>query len=453
MVLFAVAAATVAAAPTQLALKFKKGETCERVIQLKGKGSVGTEGQQIPLNMTMTMRMASQVVDVKPDGAITMESVLKEFKMGGVPGMPGEMDLSQMLGLDNKPVRLTLDQKGKVINTEGFEQLSSSGMPGGMMDSPEMLADYPFFTDKPVDIGDTWQDQSEKALPGSPTKAKRIRDYVLRAVREVDGLRVAVIGVTDKTTVGDTTINTKLPMGGDAEMTQHINSMDVETDGEMLLDIVTGRVLGEQARMKINQDVSISAGGPGQQARVKTRMDMDATTVCNYGDQKIPDLSALYTKRETPADRKAKAEEPTTSPAPIPVSARLDRVKADMKALANALEMFFIDNNKYPLPLEGRTIDKTGIKIGEGVSAKTIRLDAPVAYVSEFPRDPFNPDGGSYRYFSDGNSYVLVSDGPNQKPDYDEKQYKGERLAELKEFICDPTQGEATSGDIIQVGP
>jgi hypothetical protein len=443
---------TVVAAPTRLGLKFKKGETCEQVFQIKAKGSVEAAGQKMPLDMSIRMGMASEVLDVKPDGAVAAAWIFKEFKMSGAPGMPGEMDLSQMLGLSDKPIHLTFDQKGRVLNAEGLDQLSSTGMPGNMMNSPSGF-DYPYLPDSPVDIGETWQDQGDTSLPGSSTKSQRMRDYVLRGLREADGLQVAVIGVKETSTVKDATTTTKAQMGMNAEVTTHINSMTMEQEGEMLLDIGQGRLLGAQISMKLDQDASLSVGGQGQSFPMKTQMDMRITQVCNYGDKETPDLSALYTKQETPVDKKAKAEAPGTSPQPASVASRLAQVEKDMRTLARALEMFSIDNNSYPLTLDGRTIDKTGIKTGDGESGRILRLTAPVAYISQIPADPFDPQGNSYRYWSDGKSYVLVSNGPDQKPDYDERLYKGQRLIELKDSAFDPAQGDESPGDIIQVGP
>lgn len=308
LVLFLVTALAVTAAPTKLELKFTKGETCEQVVRIESKGTVGPEGQQMPLNMTMTMRMASEVLDVKPDGMVMMKTVFKEFKISGMLGMP-EMDVGQMFGLNDKVINLTLDRKGKVVEMEGMDELAGGGMPGGMSSDPGQF-DFPYFPDEPVDIGGTWQDEGETGLPGSPVKGKRSRNYVLRDIKEADGMTVAVIGVKEKTAIEDATMTTKAPMGGNVEITQHINSMTIEQEGEMLLDIAKGCVLGAQVLMKLNQDVSISTGVQGQEfpGSIKTQMDMDTTVVYNYGDKKTPDLSGLYTKRETPAEETGSTE-------------------------------------------------------------------------------------------------------------------------------------------------
>jgi hypothetical protein len=186
---------------------------------------------------------------------------------------------------------------------------------------------------------------------------------------------------------------------------------------------------------------------------IETKMDMDSTATFTYDGKEGPDLSALYTQKKKPAGKTVEAEAASASTEQASVGDQLSRVKTDMDDLVNALEMFFIDNNTYPLPLESRTIDQAGIKQGEGANARVIRLTAPVTYIEKIPTDPFNPDGKAYRYWSDGKTFVLVSDGPNRKPDYDESGYKGEALGDLTQFVFDPAQGEESQGDIVRIGP
>ncbi|MEW6236713.1 MAG: redoxin domain-containing protein [Candidatus Omnitrophota bacterium] len=126
-----------------------------------------------------------------------------------------------------------------------------------------------------------------------------------------------------------------------------------------------------------------------------------------------------------------------------------EAVKMDMRLLSNSLEAFFIDNNSYPVPLrDKRTVDEAGLQISEG--GRILFLTEPVTYLPEIPKDPFDPEGKPYRYFSNGKFYVLVSNGPDGKPDFDERTYMGAPLPDLNKFIYDPATGK---GDIIRVGP
>jgi len=147
------------------------------------------------------------------------------------------------------------------------------------------------------------------------------------------------------------------------------------------------------------------------------------------------------------------AEKQSVKAIPRKGMSQVASVKADMRALRNALEMFFIDNDKYPVPLEGRTLDQAGLKVGEESQARILRLTGPVKYVDILPADPFDPEGKPFRYFSDGKFYILVSNGPDGDIDFDERTFKGGKIDTLREFIFDPDAGETSSGDIIVVGP
>ncbi len=68
--------------------------------------------------------------------------------------------------------------------------------------------------------------------------------------------------------------------------------------------------------------------------------------------------------------------------------AKIGRVKSDMKAVANALEMYMLDNGSYC----GDAVDVFGVLKNMGWS----NLTTPVAYISTPPADPFQEaPGGS----------------------------------------------------------
>lgn len=169
----------------------------------------------------------------------------------------------------------------------------------------------------------------------------------------------------------------------------------------------------------------------------------------------LPDLDkTLKSELQALVEGKSLAAgKPVPQPAERGGMSQVARVKADMRALRSALESFFIDNNQYPLPLEGRTLDQAGLKVGEGSQARILRLTGPVAYVNKLSADPFDPDGKPYRYFSNGKFYVLVSNGPDGDVDFDERAFKAEMISELEKFQYNSDQGETSSGDIIVVGP
>ena len=161
--------------------------------------------------------------------------------------------------------------------------------------------------------------------------------------------------------------------------------------------------------------------------------------------------------RDSAAIPKAAAADRKTTSTRSTRTMEIARAEAEMRILSNALECFFIDNNTYLLPLEGQTIDKAGIKIGSGSRARYLRLTTPVAYISTIPKDPFSKESNAYRYHSDGkNFYILASDGPDRKIDFDLKKYdlsKGSKKEDLTPFTYHPSNGLTSQGDLFRVGP
>ena len=80
--------------------------------------------------------------------------------------------------------------------------------------------------------------------------------------------------------------------------------------------------------------------------------------------------------------------------------ARVTAVKSDIKAISNSLELFKLDNFRYPSTEEGL----------EGLVNKPDNAPnfAPGGYLKKLPKDPW---GGEYGYLNDGSSYELYSFG------------------------------------------
>ena len=122
------------------------------------------------------------------------------------------------------------------------------------------------------------------------------------------------------------------------------------------------------------------------------------------------------------------------------------KIKSTMKMLSTALNMFRLDNKEFPRPGKDRTINNAQLDI----DGQNRNLFDPVAYIASYPADLFNKEGQGFRYFSNGKSFVLVSNGPDGDIDYDESTFKGESLADLKKYQWDETKKD---GDIIIVNP
>lgn len=155
--------------------------------------------------------------------------------------------------------------------------------------------------------------------------------------------------------------------------------------------------------------------------------------------------------------------------------ARTSRAKADMRALATAIESYFVDWGVAPVPADeaGVTIPPQTASV-EGFETFTpVSLTTPVSFIASLPEDPFFRSEGELSLFhfatrdyfrdTEGNDaefaafledltgapqpstlYYIMSHGPDGDHDSPE-------LAEnpLGAALYDPTNGTISSGDII----
>ena len=83
-------------------------------------------------------------------------------------------------------------------------------------------------------------------------------------------------------------------------------------------------------------------------------------------------------------------------------TARVTRAFADMRAIADGLEMYFTAENVYPATLGA------------------LSTSTP-AYLTSVPKDPFDADDGPYRYYVNSttapDAWLIVSNGPDLDTD------------------------------------
>jgi hypothetical protein len=104
------------------------------------------------------------------------------------------------------------------------------------------------------------------------------------------------------------------------------------------------------------------------------------------------------------------------------------QVRADQKLLATAIESYYIDNMQYPSNIldADKSVDLGRIPKG-GMATRTFRmhlnkpmaqpstLTSPIAYIQEYPKDPFSHDAEyTHRYSNSHRGWVVGSFGPDQ---------------------------------------
>jgi len=127
--------------------------------------------------------------------------------------------------------------------------------------------------------------------------------------------------------------------------------------------------------------------------------------------------------------------------------ARVTRAFADMRAIADALESYSVDNISYPADLDALTPD----------------------YITNLPNDPFSgSDPPAYRYYNNGTTpitaWLLVSNGPDTDEDvtgdvdWDARVAgqlggPGGALSGYGFDWYDPATGATSNGDLGRGGP
>ncbi len=113
------------------------------------------------------------------------------------------------------------------------------------------------------------------------------------------------------------------------------------------------------------------------------------------------------------------------------MQARMGRANAEMRSIKNALETYYVDNNKYPDSLED--------------------LTDPIVFLTEIPIDPWT--GEPYYYEKRGNTYILVSAGPDRIMNFDPATVEGPFTEDkIPEEARTDNTGQKP-GDIIMLGP
>lgn len=138
----------------------------------------------------------------------------------------------------------------------------------------------------------------------------------------------------------------------------------------------------------------------------------------------------------------------------------ISRVKSNQRTMATALESYFVDNNTYPATLAGgaaRSVVK-GNSFMKDLPAISPALTTPVAYLTQYFPDPFNPDqaaGSTYSCYVTDGGWILIS--PGTDGDFDilaQNAYlprQNQPTPDLLNLSYDPSNGTISDGDIFRV--
>jgi len=175
------------------------------------------------------------------------------------------------------------------------------------------------------------------------------------------------------------------------------------------------------------------------------------------------------------------------------IRSKVSRVRSDQRSVATALEAYYVDNNLYPAwaatgPLQGKTPNLT-VNVNSGLSANAgiLRtwainprtnsfmgtLTTPIAYMTNYPSDPFmDTRGATFGYYSDPGmvGWIMYSPGPDQDQSTSDLNEKVETVynptitqpslelivgpfnaADGNAYTYDPSNGTSSEGDVYRV--
>jgi type II secretion system protein G len=151
------------------------------------------------------------------------------------------------------------------------------------------------------------------------------------------------------------------------------------------------------------------------------------------------------------------------------IRAKIARVQSDLKAMATAIEMYAMDNNRYPDSCTLETKGEVQFRAGE--------IWEPVAYSNIAPIDPFNTMAQSRNSSFAAKEYFYINKGPcgwfdaaidiavadiknaPKSPAYIMASQGPDNLSELQvgnrnyAYMYDASNGLISIGDIIVFGP
>jgi len=250
-------------------LRFKPAKGDKKSVEMK------MNMDYMGITMEMGMYADMNVLDVKDNGNIDMESVYKritvKMNMMGqnieydsesdkdVSGDPMMQAYSAMATMLNKPITMVMNDQGGVVEAPDMSALLSdslmamSGEGGKNSDQMGQMFDNMFapFPEKEVAIGDSWDKEAEIKSANGPMRVKA---------------KYKVENISDK----EVTLSVEGDLNGDMEGGGQSVKMSGKMSGNMIIDREQGwtnsvnmlqdismTVMGQNVNMKINLELTI----------------------------------------------------------------------------------------------------------------------------------------------------------------------------------------------------
>jgi hypothetical protein len=230
---------------TNLAWQLPVGRKIDVVMKQTMEMKQKVAQQEIGTEMVSTNYMNWEVDKVDDAGIATVNSEIQRMTIS-MDSPQGKFDVDtsseeelegtaatvaeQISGLIGERFSQTMNTQGKILSVDMPEEVAA----GNPMMSKEALSQLiknasPVFPDKPVAVGETWQQESTTAMPGGMGGMKIVSTYTYKGTEELDGKKLDLI---------DIAMEMEFQAPEDSPVKIEIASQD--TKGRMHFDSVNG---------------------------------------------------------------------------------------------------------------------------------------------------------------------------------------------------------------------
>ena len=153
------------ASAVQLQYKVKAGDSWKLKTSMKGSGTmdfdVKGQKQSLPVEMTIESTPVQRITSVAEDG--TFEAAM-DYKVDVLKVLVGEKETPPPVSSSNQPIMTRADRFGRVLESQWMTDSSFNNSTG--VDFDLIFSVVPnVFSDKDVNVGDTWEFNQQKNLP------------------------------------------------------------------------------------------------------------------------------------------------------------------------------------------------------------------------------------------------------------------------------------------------
>ncbi|MDQ7822095.1 MAG: DUF6263 family protein [Candidatus Eremiobacteraeota bacterium] len=226
--------------------------------------TTASDGKNSTMKTTTDAEISQKVKDVSKTGDLVLDVTYNNVKI--TLERDGKTQTMPTGALDGKTVNMKMSKKGKLLEVEG-EEIDSGG---GMKQLSQMNAVFP---DKPVKIGDTWENTDTSDIPLGAPELKMVQKvtskYTFQSIEKMNNIECAKVTVA-------ATLNQEVQKGKDVDkLPVKIDGKgEGKVDGTFYFGITKGKVVKAEMIMDMDNTMNIQQKAKKASTSTKVKMNM-----------------------------------------------------------------------------------------------------------------------------------------------------------------------------------